>query len=324
MKRWQLISLLGGTAAWPLVARAQKPRMHVIGLLSSRSAKDSALQVAAFSQALSEANYVEGQNVEIDYRGADGQYDRLPEMAARLVGRQVSLIFAGGPAAHVAKTATTTIPIVFVSGEDPVQFGLVASLNRPGGNVTGVTTFNAVVGSKRFELLHELVSSSALMALLVNPKYPSAESETTETQAAARALGHNLVILNASTESEIDVAFARLMQQRVGALIVTGDPFFVSRRDKLIALAARHEVPTIYVQREFVTAGGLIGYGTSITDAYRQAGIYAGRILKGAKPDDLPVVRPTKFDLVINLKTAKALGLTVPDKLLAIADEVIE
>ena len=324
MKRRQLIALLGGTAAWPLVARAQKPRMHVIGLLSSRSAKDSALQVAAFSQALSEADYVEGQNVEIDYRWADGQYDRLPEMAARLVGRQVSLIFAGGPAAHVAKAATTTIPIVFVSGEDPVQFGLVASLNRPGGNVTGVTTFNAVVGSKRFELLHELVSSSALMALLVNPKYPSAESETTETQAAARALGHNLVILNASTESEIDVAFARLMQQRVGALIVTGDPFFVSRRDKLIALAARHEVPTIYVQREFVTAGGLIGYGTSITDAYRQAGIYAGRILKGAKPDDLPVVRPTKFDLVINLKTAKALGLTVPDKLLAIADEVIE
>jgi len=298
--------------------------MQVIGLLSSRSAKDSALQVAAFSQALSEADYVEGQNVEIDYRWADGHYDRLPEMAARLVGRQVSLIFAGGPAAHVAKTATTTIPIVFVSGEDPVEFGLVASLNRPGGNITGVTTFNAVVGSKRIELLHELVSSSALMALLVNPKYPSAESETRETQAAARALGHNLVILNASTEMEIDVAFAKLMQQRVGALIVTGDPFFVSRRDKLVALAARHEVPTIYVQREFVVAGGLIGYGTSITDAYRQAGIYAGRILKGAKPDDLPVVRPTKFDLVINLKTAKALGLIVPDKLLAIADEVIE
>jgi putative tryptophan/tyrosine transport system substrate-binding protein len=323
--RREFLAKVGGAAAvWPLAARAQQSAMPVIGFLSSRSANDSAPQVAAFRQALSEADYVEGRNVAIDYRWADGQYDRLPRMAEHLVGRRVSVIFAGGPAAHVAKAATTTIPIVFVSGEDPVEFGLVASLNRPGGNVTGVSTFNAVVGSKRVQLLHELVSSSALMALLVNPKYPSAESETRETQAAAHALGHNLIVLNASADSEIDIAFTKLVQQRVGALIVTGDPLFVTRRDKLVALAARHVVPTIYVQREFAVAGGLIGYGTSLTDAYRQAGIYAGRVLKGAKPGDLPVVRPTKFDLVINLKTAKTLGLIIPPSLLARADEVIE
>ena len=245
-------------------------------------------------------------------------------MAADLVSRQVALIFAGGPAAHAAKAATRTIPIIFVSGEDPVKFGLVASLNRPGGNISGVSTFNAVLGSKRLELLHELVPTIATIGLLVNPNYPSAGLEIGETQVAARAVGRNLIILNASTESEIDAAFASLVQQRVGALVVTGDPLFVSQRDKVVMLAARHAVPTIYVQREFAVAGGLIGYGTSLTDAYRQVGIYAGRILKGAKPGDLPVVQPTKFDLVINLKTAKALGITIPDKLLALADEVIE
>jgi putative tryptophan/tyrosine transport system substrate-binding protein len=325
MRRRDLIALISGVAAgWPFAARGQQATMPVIGFLSSRSANDSELHVAAFRQALGEVGFVDGQTVAIDYRWADGQYDRLSEMAGDLVGRQVSVIFAGGAAAHVAKAATTTIPIVFLSGEDPVTFGLVASLNKPGGNVTGVTTFNAVVGSKRVELLHELVPDAAMLALLVNPRYPSAESEIREMQAAAHAVGRNLIVLNASTEGEIDAAFAELVRRRVAGLIVTGDPFFVSRRDKLVALAARYVVPTIYVQREFALAGGLISYGTNLSDAYRQVGVYVSHILKGAKPGDLPVVRPTKFDFVINLKAAKVLGLTIPPSVLAIADEVIE
>src|SRR6516165_9918931 len=284
MKRREFITLLGGAAAaWPLAAGAQQAGMPVIGFLSSRSSNDSALQIAAFRQALSEAGFVEDRNVAIDYRWADGQYDRLPGLAADLVGRQVAVIFAGGPAAHVAKAATTTIPIIFLAGEDPVEFGLVASLNRPGGNITGVSTFNAVLGSKRVELLHKLVPNAAMMALLVNPNFPSAGFETREAQTAARAVGCKLIVLTASTEGEIDAAFDELARQRVGALMVTGDPFFVSRREKLVALAARHAVPTIYVQRECAVAGGLIGYGTSITDAYRQASILHRPDFEGRK-----------------------------------------
>jgi len=323
MRRRNFIALLGGAAAWPWAARAQQP-MPVIGFLSSRSANDSALQDAAFRRVLNEAGYVDGRNVVIDYRWANGQYDRLPGMAADLVARKVAVIFAGGPAAHAAKAATKTIPIVYVSGEDPVNFGLVTSLNRPGGNITGVSTLNAVLGSKRFELLGELVPSADVIAFLTNPISQTGGPETRETQAVARSVGRTLIVLNASTESESEAAFATLAQQRVGAFIVTGDPFFVSRRDMIVALAARYAVPTIYTQREFVAAGGLIGYGTSLTYAYHQAGIYVARILKGAKPTDLPIEQATKFELVINLKTAKALGLQVPPQLLARADEVIE
>ncbi len=326
MKRRDLLTLLAGVIAWPFAARAQKKPLPVIGYLSGSSAGPSAPFVAAFRHGLSDTGYVEGQNVAIEYRWAEGSYDRLPALAAELVGRSVDLIVASGgpPAAQAAKRATSTIPIVFASGDDPVATGLVASLARPGGNLTGVSFLVADLNPKRLELLSELVPQAKVIALLVNPKLPETDRVMRDVQEAARAKGLQLPILKASDESEIDAAFATLVQLHVGALLVGSDPFLNSRREQLVALASRHAVPAIYAWREFAASGGLISYGASFTADFRQLGIYAGKILKGAKPADLPVEQPTRFELVINLKTAKALGITVPPSLLARADEVIE
>jgi putative ABC transport system substrate-binding protein len=308
----------------PLAARAQQPAMPVIGFLNTRAPGQDAHLLAAFRLGLKEAGYVEGQNVAVEYRFAEGRNDRLPGMAADLVRRQVAVIAANGPAVVAAKAATTTIPIVFSVGLNPVASGLVASLNRPGGNLTGVTILFDEVGPKRLELMRELVPTATIVAVLMNPTYPTAETQSRDLQAAARTLGLEIRVLHASTERELDSAFATVVQLRAGALVIGNDSFFNSRSEQLAALVVRHAVPTIFQTREFAAAGGLMSYGGSITDSYRQVGVYTGRILKGEKPADLPVQQATKVELVINLKTAKTLGLTIPSSVLARADEIIQ
>ena len=326
MQRREFIKAIAGSAViWPLAAKAQPPPTPLIGFLSATSENSAAEQQSKFHIGLGEAGFVQGKNVAIEYRWADGQYDRLPGMAAELVRRPVSLIVAQGPpAALAARAATTTIPIVFVVGFDPIAGGLVESLNRPGGNATGMTLLTGPLGQKRIEQVRELVPKAAMVAMLANPVSPDAVPEIRDVQIAAQANSLQLKMYNASTRVELDDAFSAIAAQRPDALLVGSDPFYVVRRDDFVAFAARYKIPAIYPFREFADAGGLISYGTNIANAYRQAGIYAGRILKGAKPSELPVVRPTKIELIINLRTAKSLGIDIPPTLHVRSDDVIE
>ena len=324
MRRREFMAALGGAIGWPLTAHAQQPALPVVGFLNSASANAFPDRMRAFHRGLRETGYVEGQNVTMEYRFADGQNERVPALAAELVRRQVGVIVANYPPVLAAKAATNTIPIVFTSAADPVKAGLVASCNRPGGNLTGVHLIGSELERKRLELLHELVPGAVLIGVLVNPKNPDANVQLRELHEAAVVIKTTIHIVRASTEAEIDSAFANVAQQGVGALIVGGDPFFSSHSVQLLALAARYKLPTIYNQREYADKGGLISYGTDFADGWRLAGTYVGKILKGTKPADLPVVQPTKFVLVINLKTAKGLGLTVPQTLQVAADAVIE
>jgi putative tryptophan/tyrosine transport system substrate-binding protein len=326
MNRRNIITLLGGAAAWPLTARAQQPAMPVIGYMASGAAESSAAYRVGFYQGLGQVNYSEGRNVAITYRYAEGHYERLSAFAADLVQRRVAVIVAAGGSAPglAAKAATSTIPIVFQTGSDPVADGLVARMNRPGGNVTGVTRVTAILASKRVGLLLDLIPRTTAITILVNPNQPIADWQVQEMHEVARSFRLALQVLKAATEQELDAAFATLVRQGGGPLLAANDPFFVNRRQQIAGLALRHSIPVMLGERDSVVAGGLVSYGASLKDSMREVGVYVGRILKGEKPADLPVLQPTKFELVINLKTAKALGLSVPDKLLAIADEVIE
>jgi putative ABC transport system substrate-binding protein len=326
MKRREFFGILGGAAGWPLIARAEQPAIPVIGFLASLSSAYVAHFAPAFRQGLSETGYIDGQNVVIEFRSAEGKYDRLPSLAAELLDRKVAVIVAigGSEPAKVAKAATATIPIVFVSAADPVRAGVVTSFNRPGGNITGVSLLGSALEAKRLELLHEMVPGASPIGVLLNPKYPDFDLELRELQDAAEVIKRKIFIARASTETEIDAAFATVTQQAASALLVAQDPLFNSQRDHLVALASQRKLPAIYGQREYAEVGGLFSYGTSFAEGYRQAGVYVGKLLKGAKPSDLPILQPTKYEFVINLRTAKMLGLAVPSSLLALADEVIE